>query len=123
MGQRRPPLTVEQILAWSDAHFTRTGEWPKIRSGPVMDAPGETWAGINGALHEGHRGLPAGDSPAKLLRRHRRGADLSPPEWTPEQDELLRTLPPEEVARRTGRKLLAVYVRCHELGLPDGMPA
>jgi hypothetical protein len=28
MGQRRIPLTVEQILAWADAHHARTGEWP-----------------------------------------------------------------------------------------------
>ncbi len=26
--RQRPALTVEQILAWADAHHERTGEWP-----------------------------------------------------------------------------------------------
>jgi hypothetical protein len=43
---RPGPLTVEQILAWADAHHERTGEWPKSTSGAVADAPGETWSAI-----------------------------------------------------------------------------
>jgi hypothetical protein len=39
----------------------------------VLDAPGETWKGINQALWAGNRGLPGGDSLARLLRRHRAG--------------------------------------------------
>jgi hypothetical protein len=116
-GGRPPALAVDTIVAWAKAHHARTGRWPKTNSGPVPEAPGETWGRVNGALWEGHRGLPGGDTLAKLLDRHRWGF------WTPEEDELLRTLPPAEVARRTGRTLLAVYVRCHELGLPDGLPA
>src|SRR5262249_41260148 len=27
-GRMGPPLTVEQILAWADAHHDRTGRWP-----------------------------------------------------------------------------------------------
>ena len=27
-------LTVQQILAWADAHHARTGTWPKIKSVP-----------------------------------------------------------------------------------------
>jgi hypothetical protein len=116
--RHRPALTVEQILAWADAHHARTGRWPGAHSGPIADAPGETWGKIEGALYDGYRGLPGGDSLAKLLlRRHQERP------WTPREDELLRTLPPAEVARRSGRTLLAVYVRCHELGLPDGLPA
>jgi hypothetical protein len=125
---RRPPLTEKQILAWADAHFARTGRWPSTYSGPVTDAPGETWGKINSALYDGFRGLPGGDSLAKLLYRHQRGRRKAVPgrpqhSWLPGEDELLRTLPPEEVARRTGRSLLAVYVRCHELGLPYGLTA
>jgi hypothetical protein len=37
--------------------------------------------------------------------------------WTPEEDKLVRALPPGEAARRTGRSLRAVYVRRSGLGL------
>jgi hypothetical protein len=40
--------------------------------------------------------------------------------WTPQEDDLLRTLPAAEVVRRTGRTLVAVYVRRSLLGVPDG---
>jgi hypothetical protein len=66
-----PRLTVKQILARADAHFRRTGRWPVIESGPVHDAPGETWAGINNSLSRGLRGLPGGVSLAQLLAAER----------------------------------------------------
>jgi hypothetical protein len=40
--------------------------------------------------------------------------------WTPEEDDLVRTLPAAEVVRRTGRTLAAMYVRRSLLGVPDG---
>ena len=40
------PLTEEQILAWADTTYERTGEWPQVKSGPVQGVPGETWAGL-----------------------------------------------------------------------------
>jgi hypothetical protein len=67
-----PPLTPEQILAWADAHHTRTGRWPSSTSGPVVGAPGETWGAVNVALETGLRGLPRGSSVARLLAEHRR---------------------------------------------------
>jgi len=70
---RLPRLTVEQILVWADEHFGRTGRWPAVAPGMVADAPGETWANISAALQQGHRGLPGGDTLARLLGRHRRG--------------------------------------------------
>jgi hypothetical protein len=70
-GRPRPPLTVPQILAWADAHRARTGAWPGAASGPVGGAPGETWAAVNVALRLGHRGLPGGDTLARLLQRER----------------------------------------------------
>jgi hypothetical protein len=73
MAQRLPPLTVEQILAWADAHHARTGRWPNTGSGPVASAPGEVWGNINIALAWGYRGLPRGGSLARLLARHGRG--------------------------------------------------
>jgi hypothetical protein len=66
-----PPLTLDRILAWADAHHARAGRWPQIRSGPVPEAPGETWSAINGALSQGCRGLPAGSTLARLLSRER----------------------------------------------------
>lgn len=68
---RRPPLTIEQILDWADAHHQRTGQWPSTMSGPVHDAPGEKWENINMALTKGLRGLPGGSSLAKLIKQYR----------------------------------------------------
>jgi hypothetical protein len=65
-----PPLTVEQILTWIDAHKAATGIWPKQKSGPVSGTD-ETWAGINAALSRGKRGLPGGSSLAHLIKEHR----------------------------------------------------
>ena len=116
----RPSLTVKQILAWADAYRRRTGSWPSANAGPVPEAPGELWGNIEHALREGGRGLGAGDSLARLLDRCRRGrrAPRRPGRpWTPGEDKQLRTLPPKEVAQRTGRTLTAVYLRRHALGL------
>jgi hypothetical protein len=66
-----PPLTEEGILAWADAHVQRTGSWPKRTSGPVVDAPGETWSGIEVALSHGIRHLPGGSSLTRLLVERR----------------------------------------------------
>ncbi len=65
------PLTEEQILLWVDVHHERTGEWPKVLSGPILDAPGETWAGIDHALMRGNRSLPGNSSLARLLEEKR----------------------------------------------------
>jgi hypothetical protein len=67
----RPSLTVEQILAWADAYRARTGGWPTADSSLVTGEEGDTWAAINTALAQGHRGLPGGDTLARLLRRER----------------------------------------------------
>ena len=71
MPRRVSPLTTGQILAWADAHWRRTGDWPKAISGPVAGAAGLTWAAVESALRIGSRGLPGGDSLARLLRRAR----------------------------------------------------
>ncbi len=67
----RPKLTVPQILAWADAHYRRTGDWPRHISGPIADAPGETWGAVDTALQSGLRGLPGGSSLYRVLVRHR----------------------------------------------------
>jgi hypothetical protein len=66
-----PQLTEEQILVWVDAHHRRSGNWPKVLSGPVENAPGEDWRNIHASLSHGKRGLPSGSSLAKLLAKHR----------------------------------------------------
>ena len=67
----RPPLSVEQILAWADAHHTATGTWPKYKSGRVLHAPGEEWSAIHNFLRNGGRGLPGGMSMLGLLAEQR----------------------------------------------------
>ena len=64
-------LTLEQVLAWLDAHKEQTGNWPQRPYGPVLNAPGETWLGIENSLRRGDRGLPASYSIAQLLADHR----------------------------------------------------
>jgi hypothetical protein len=66
-----PPLTVEQILGWADAHHRRTGQWPTRASGDVEGVPGERWSAIHTALQKGHRGLPRHSSLPCLLAEHR----------------------------------------------------
>jgi hypothetical protein len=66
-----PRLTVAQILRWADAWYRRTGSWPLISSGPIPEAPGDTWHTVNIALREGHRGLRGRRSLPQLLARRR----------------------------------------------------
>ena len=96
-----PLLFTRDILAWADAHHRRTGLWPTPRSGPVTDAPGETWSGIGGALSQGTRGQPGGSSLARFLAQHRgRRNRKSPPRLTTAQ--ILRWA--DAHIRRTGRR-------------------
>ena len=44
-----PPLVVAEIITWARAYQERHGRWPSEDSGPVEDAPGETWSGVNAA--------------------------------------------------------------------------
>jgi hypothetical protein len=69
--KRLPLLDVSQLLALADAHFARTGQWPTRKSGRILEAPGETWAAVDAALHHGCRGFPGDTSLARVLARHR----------------------------------------------------
>jgi hypothetical protein len=66
-----PPLTVEQILSWADAHRRRTGRWPQVKAGPIPGSGGESWDGVDKALARGRRGLDGGSSLYRLLAEHR----------------------------------------------------
>src|SRR5262249_35024608 len=67
----RPRLTLEQVLAWGDAHHAATGRWPAVKSGPIPGITGETWCAINASLRNGFRGLPPGMSLKKLFAERR----------------------------------------------------
>lgn len=66
-----PRLSVRRILAWADAHKARTGAWPNAHSGPVREAPGETWSGVGAALRVASRGIKQKTSLARLLAKYR----------------------------------------------------
>jgi hypothetical protein len=71
---RLPRLTEELILGWADRHFRLTGQWPSVLSQDAGLPPGERWDTINQRLFEGGRGLPGGNSLAKLLAGRRKAA-------------------------------------------------
>ena len=66
-----PRLSERKILAWADAHYRRPGRWPNHQSGPIQDAPAESWGAIESALQRGYRGLPGGSSLYRLLKERR----------------------------------------------------
>jgi len=66
-----PILTEEQILQWADAHYQKTGQWPKQDSGDILGAVGEKWGNIDAVLFQGYRGLPGGSTLAQLLAEKR----------------------------------------------------
>jgi hypothetical protein len=66
-----PPLTFSQILGWADSFHARTGQWPAVDSGPIIEAPGETWSAIHFALVYGTRDLPRGWSLSRLFAQER----------------------------------------------------
>lgn len=73
--QGLPTLTEKQIRLWARKYYRKTGQWPTTTSGPIMEAPGETWKGVDSALREGCRGFAGGFSLARLLKKFRqRGA-------------------------------------------------
>jgi hypothetical protein len=65
------PLTVQLILAWADAHHAAHGVWPGALSGSVEACLSESWFRVDCSLRLGFRGLPGGDTLAKVLHRER----------------------------------------------------
>ncbi len=62
---------MRQILAWADAVYERTGQWPRSGSGAIEAAPGEKWSAVDSCLQHGHRGLAGGSSLTRLLAQQR----------------------------------------------------
>jgi hypothetical protein len=61
-----PMLSEDEIWSWMEAHHERARKWPTDRSGPISEAPGETWAAVDLALRRGTRGLIGNSSLAKV---------------------------------------------------------
>ena len=68
---RKSRLTLQQILAWADAHHRRTRKWPRRDSGRVVGGKGEQWQAVDEALRQGYRGLKGDSSLAQLLAKRR----------------------------------------------------
>jgi hypothetical protein len=78
---------------------------------------------VREAIGAAQRGRPLSEETRrKMSAAHKARGTLVPGTrlWTPEEDELVRTLPRGEAARRTGRTPQAVTDRRRLLGLPDG---
>jgi hypothetical protein len=98
-GRGLPRLTYRQVLAWADAYRLRSGRWPIETSGPIREAPGETWFGVDRALRAGVRGFRGGCSLPRLLARYRRARNIQAlPRYTLSQILLWA----ERYFRRTG---------------------
>lgn len=88
---RKPVLKPAAILKWADAHFARTGKWPRVASGPIRESPGETWQRIHNALLEGKRGLPGGETLTHFIASRRKlRTKVTLPEIT--KDQVLKWL-------------------------------
>src|SRR5258708_33031320 len=81
-----PEITIDDVLAWADAHFAGHGRWPHAHSGPLPHGPLLNWRQVDNALRYGSFGLDKGSSLAKLLSAQR-GARAWPtvPPLTEEQ--------------------------------------
>ncbi len=66
-----PRMSTEAILDWADAYRETNGKWPTRTCGAIPETVGETWSMVDAALVVGLRGLPGGDSLARLLARNR----------------------------------------------------
>lgn len=129
-----PPFTEATILRWADAFRRRTGSWPSRRSGPIPEAPGETWWAVDAALDQGRRGFPGNSSLAQLLakkRRRRNVRNLSPftvatiLRWADEYHRRTGTWPHERsgpIAQSPDETWLAVDMALRKglRGLPAG---
>jgi hypothetical protein len=81
-----PRLRVDHILAWADSYHAAHGRWPIAAPIAVDEAPDESWEGVDQALRQGKRGLPAGSSLTRLLAE-RRGSRK--PKGPPPVDQIL----------------------------------
>jgi hypothetical protein len=81
-------------------------------------------AHVGAAVAAAHRGTERSAEARRKMSEVHRLRGTRPPKvgtpWTEQEDELVRTLPAKEVAKRTGRTPVAVWARRRVLQLPDG---
>lgn len=73
-----PSFSTEQVIRWAKAFLRRTGRLPRHTSGPIPEAPGETWGAIHSALYQGHRGCKGGSSLYRVMAALSRKASDTP---------------------------------------------
>ena len=127
-------LSVEQILKWADAYYKRHERYPQQNSGPVDEAPEETWNAVSYSLWKGGRGLLGGSSLAKLLasERGKRNKQNLPKlteaqilEWADSYFEIHKKYPDRNsgpVEDASGEKWSAIHTALQSggRGLPGG---
>jgi hypothetical protein len=64
-----PALFVSPVIKWAKAWRSRTGKLPTHTSGPIPEAPGETWGGVHAAFCRGARRLPK-SSLYRVMHQH-----------------------------------------------------
>jgi hypothetical protein len=67
--KRPPKLSLTRALKWAKAYREHHGTWPTRESGPVAEAPGETWAMVDRAMRRGTRGFRGRSSLYLLLEK------------------------------------------------------
>jgi hypothetical protein len=109
-------VTLRAAKTEKDFQLTKQDHEPARRGTPRPEY-------IREAIGAAQRGRPLCEETCrKLIAADKARGTLVPGTrpWTPEEDELVRTLPRGEAAARTGRTLPAVTARRRRLGLPDG---
>lgn len=67
-----PIITPKLVQYWADRYRKRTGVWLRHLSGPIAEAPGETWLAVEMAMRQGIRGWKGRSSLFKFLRNGRK---------------------------------------------------
>lgn len=62
-------LSRKQVVDWARQWYERTGKWPRVHSGKIPGANGESWTTVNYALVHGNRGLPGGLTLTRFLQK------------------------------------------------------
>lgn len=79
---------------------------------------------VGEAVRKANLGRSLSDEHRRKMSESHRKIGTRPPwlnkAWEPWEDQLVRTLPTEDVMKKTGRSRVAVHMRRGKLGLPDG---
>jgi hypothetical protein len=113
-----PAITAARAKAW-----TKAGNPERRRKIAAAMTGRAMLPHVREALRAANLGRPLTEEHRrKMSATHKRRGSKPPggPLWKRSEDKLVRALPPQEVARRTGRTLSAVWARRRALGLPDG---